>query len=540
MADEPQRPKPDEPKRPVLFVNRGRARKLPARSKFRTLLRDAIRHFGTVGYTSKGDLQQWLAKLHAALDVELPDDKQTHKLLRTTLDAIYNRDVTNLGVTKRVPGVVRYTLQRIDPSLRAELDKRIFAAADLIRINREQRIQETLRRFAGWVSSVPLAGAPKEELRRTASEIAKPAARVKFEARRVAIDQGHKLSAAVAHVVARGEGAIAAIWHDRGEFDKSYKARPEHLARSGKLFLIRDSWALDQGLVTRRARPYTDEIEQVAEFPFCSCTYEYITSPRELPSEFLTAKGRAWIIGLVTVTEISAVIYRIEHRQDGGGVPITRERAIATFARIRELHSVTAVAEEQGVTTATISFVLRRGRECGWLPNTTGTDLRWNRECQPPLYLVVGALNRSETIGQAAAAVRISRSRFCVLWRAEINAARPTMRANRKKRRRQECINDYRNLCTELGRIPGTSEISRSQRKTRCLGQRIQVYFGSWPAFWEVLGGRPNVPRRSGWKQSHWQCCGAPKDKPGRREQLRHTCGNNLKRQEYQRRKGVG
>jgi hypothetical protein len=132
----------------------------------------------------------------------------------------------------------------------------------------------------------------------------KSVAQLKFERRRVAIDQGHKLSAAVAHVVAQGQGAIAGIWHDRGESDRGYDARPEHIARSGKLFLVRNSWAMTEGLVKKGGLKYTDEIEGVAELPFCSCWYEYVTSPREIPANLLTAKGRAWADGRGWVTGI--------------------------------------------------------------------------------------------------------------------------------------------------------------------------------------------------------------------------------------------
>ena len=111
----------------------------------------------------------------------------------------------------------------------------------------------------------------------------------------MAIDQGHKLSAAVAHVVAIGSGAIGAVWHDRGEHDHGYDARPEHLKRSGTLFLVRDSWAMTEGIIRRAGLRYTDEIEQPAELPFCSCFYEYLTSPRSLPETVLTAKGREWL-----------------------------------------------------------------------------------------------------------------------------------------------------------------------------------------------------------------------------------------------------
>lgn len=265
--------------------------------RFSDLLREAIQHFSAAGYTSELELQEWTVRLHTALEREMPGHEETKKLVGDFLTAIYAKDIQKMGILRRVPGVTKYTIDRIAPSLRAELDRKIYTAVDLIKLNATERKQQTLRRFAGWVSSVPRGGSASTDLREVAREIAKPSKQVKFEARRVAIDQGHKLSAAVAHVVAHGEGAIAAIWHDRGEKDHGYDARPAHLARSGKLFLIRDSWAIEQGLIKKGALPYTDEFEDVAQLPFCSCFYEFIVSPNRLPEAVLTAKGRMWVRG---------------------------------------------------------------------------------------------------------------------------------------------------------------------------------------------------------------------------------------------------
>jgi hypothetical protein len=263
---------------------------------FRPLLMQALKEFATKGYTSDAAMQDWLRRLHYALQFELPADDWTRKQLTHALSTVYKRELAYGAISKLVPGVTRYTLDRIQPSLRAELDRRIFAGVDLIKINKRAATEKTLQRFSGWTSSVPRGGSATTNLRDVAKEIAKPVVQVRYEARRVAIDQGHKLSAAVAHVVAEQNGAIAAIWHDRGEHDLSYDARPRHLARSGKLFLVRDSWAISEGLVKRGAIDYTDEIEQPAELPFCSCYYSYVTSPRKLPEQLLTEKGRLSIV----------------------------------------------------------------------------------------------------------------------------------------------------------------------------------------------------------------------------------------------------
>jgi hypothetical protein len=266
-------------------------------SAFRALLLEGLKRFAEEGPPSDADLANWMDRLQRALEIEVPTDDESRKALRNVLEGIFAREVERGGIAKRVPGIERYTLAQVAPQLRAELDRRIFAAADLIRINKAQRKAQTLQRFAGWITSVPIGGSAATDLRAAAREIGKPMAQVKYEARRVAIDQGHKLSAAVAHVVAQQNGAIAAIWHDRGQYDRGYDARPEHLKRSGKLFLVRDSWAATEGLV-RRGGPYYDDLaDPVAFLPFCSCWAEWISSPARLPEDLLTAKGRMWVKG---------------------------------------------------------------------------------------------------------------------------------------------------------------------------------------------------------------------------------------------------
>jgi hypothetical protein len=268
---------------------------------FRALLLEALRFFAVRGYSNETDLAQWLTRLHIAMERELPTDAATRKELAGALERIFTREVVRGGVVQRVPGASRYTIDRVAPALRAELDRRIFAGAYLIRLNKRAAVEKTLQRFSGWVTSVPASGSNITNLREVATDIGKATKQLKFERRRVAIDQGHKLSSAVAAVVAKGNGAIAAIWHDRGEHDRSYDARPIHLARSEKLFLVRDSWAIKEGLIKKGGLTFTDSIEEPAMLPFCSCFYTYIVSPRDLPQELITAKGQMWLKGPLPV-----------------------------------------------------------------------------------------------------------------------------------------------------------------------------------------------------------------------------------------------
>lgn len=257
-------------------------------------VRQAVADLSARGYVSAEQIARWLALIRAAAERQIGDESRLDAETRRHLEALYAKLVERGDVLDFVPGVGRYTLAMVRPDLRAELDRRILAAANLTKLHRREAIEKTLARFQGWSTAIPPGGEGAIDKREVRAHICKSARDFKFEQRRVAIDQGHKLVANVADIVAVGNGAIAAEWHDRGEHDKHYEARPDHLARSGKIFAIRDNWAIRAGLMSKGAG-YTDEIEMVGQLPYCSCTYRYLLSPRQLPDAMLTRKGQRWI-----------------------------------------------------------------------------------------------------------------------------------------------------------------------------------------------------------------------------------------------------
>src|SRR6202012_4614194 len=101
---------------------------------------------------------------------------------------------------------------RLRPQLKVELDKRIMASADLIRLNRDGIIAKTLQRFSGWATSIPLGGSAKTNKREDFAAVRRGVAGLPFEERRVLVDQGHKLASSINEVAAVGGGAIAVVW----------------------------------------------------------------------------------------------------------------------------------------------------------------------------------------------------------------------------------------------------------------------------------------------------------------------------------------
>jgi len=110
-------------------------------------LRDAIKDFLERGYSSEDQLITWMERLRNATDEKVNgNDYYTQVSRRFT--AAYDMEVNREKALKRHPGVSRFTLNYVEPKLRSELDRRIMAATDLIKLNRAQAVDKTLQRFS--------------------------------------------------------------------------------------------------------------------------------------------------------------------------------------------------------------------------------------------------------------------------------------------------------------------------------------------------------------------------------------------------------
>jgi len=267
-----------------------KSKRLP--KNFRETLQEAIKYFSGVGYKSEYDVARWMGVLRAACERSLGNDLTLRENVRASLNALYARHVRPEALVKRIPSVSRFTLERIKPELHAELDRRILASVDLIKLRKTDAVQKSLARFQGWSTSIPPGGSQATDVRQVADDVGKSIAQIKYEWRRVTIDQGAKMLANIQEVVAIQSEAIGGVWHDLGEHFGGYDARKEHLRRSGKFFLMRDSWAIRDGFVKRGTAQFMDEIERPAELPYCQCYYVYTNLLADVPDECLTEKGR--------------------------------------------------------------------------------------------------------------------------------------------------------------------------------------------------------------------------------------------------------
>ncbi len=263
---------------------------MATKATLQSVVGEAINHFQQYGFTSQAALDEWVSKIRRQSLLSLQTPAQTEVELRRLLGAKYRGLVTNRGVLTGMPDVTRATLERVKPQLRRELDRRIMASAGLIKLNRAQAVDKTLQRFAGWATSIPAGGSRAVEKRKESENIRKSIGQMSFIERRVSIDQSHKLVASIRDIVATEAGAIAVRWHSPWR-RPGYNFRKDHKERDERVWAIRGCWALEKGLMKAGPNGYYDEITQVGEEVFCSCTAEYIFALRKLPDEMLTKAG---------------------------------------------------------------------------------------------------------------------------------------------------------------------------------------------------------------------------------------------------------
>ncbi|HDS9256406.1 TPA: hypothetical protein QH899_005173 [Klebsiella pneumoniae subsp. pneumoniae] len=267
---------------------------------FTRTVREAVKFFLRNGYTSRQELEQWQAIIRQAAESETDDDYMS--MVSDRLRKTYDLQVSKAGALERHKGLSRFTLNYMEPKLRSELDRRILASADLIKLNRTAAINKTVQRFSGWATSIPvqdyvgggLSASSRSGIVANAQHIQKSAEQVDYEARRVMIDQSHKLIANIDNIIATGNNAIAAEWHSHWR-QPGYDYREDHEERDKLVYLIRGNWAQKNGYVKAGPAGYLDEITQPGEEVFCRCYVTYLYNLRSIPEDMLTQKGRKFL-----------------------------------------------------------------------------------------------------------------------------------------------------------------------------------------------------------------------------------------------------
>lgn len=250
-------------------------------------LDDMLKH----GFDDAKRIEFWSNEIEKAAQRAVMPLAQMEKTLRDALEATYRKLLSGGQIAKYHGGISKFTLDNIRPELRSELDRRILASASLIKLNRKRMVDQTIARFQGWATSIPSGGSKAQNKAAEKAKLKAPLSRLPFEERRVLIDQGHKLTAAINEIVAVDGKAIALIWHSKWRVP-GYDYRSDHKERDQKIYAIRNCWAIAAGLMKPGKPGYYDRITSVAEEPFCRCSAQWLYNLRDLPDAMLTSKGK--------------------------------------------------------------------------------------------------------------------------------------------------------------------------------------------------------------------------------------------------------
>lgn len=230
------------------------------------------------GYTTEEKAEQWIRTIKS----EAIKGMMPLETVKNTLDRTYK------AIFERALKSQKFTIAMVEPRLRQELNRRIAASANLIKLNRQEAVEKTLRRFSGWLTSVPEGGGDIKDKVELKKGIVKSLKDLPYADKRVIIDQGHKLNATLNNIVAEGSGAIAVIWHSHWR-QAGYDYREDHKERDDKVYLLKNSWADKNGLVKGE---YYNQSDGFAVAPFCRCYGQYLYHLSDIPSEMLTKKGK--------------------------------------------------------------------------------------------------------------------------------------------------------------------------------------------------------------------------------------------------------
>ena len=215
---------------------------------FLALLTLAINHYQEQGYTSESDLKRWVKILKESAEKSVKSPIKLEKDTKSALNGTYKRLITQKGALKRHKGVNKSTLEKYAPTFKKELDRRILASQNIIDLHRETAINDTIRKFQGWATSIPPGGSSAVDKVEEKARIKKSLIALPYLVDNVIHDQEHKLSTVIHELIAEKGGAIAMVWHSMWRLP-GYNYRPDHKEKDERVYLLKDSWARQKGLV---------------------------------------------------------------------------------------------------------------------------------------------------------------------------------------------------------------------------------------------------------------------------------------------------
>lgn len=263
--------------------------------KIKKLIKDSFIEVARNGWTPESIARLAGMFRNEALLTAFP--QRPEQVVKPYLDSLFRKEIESKKFLKHHKGISSFMVDRLMPDYRAMLDSMNRASIDLIKLERPNSIDVSIARFSSWLTNIPLGQEVIPEFYDlpAVKAITKPITnQLSYEHSRRAIDQGHKLLTNINRVTALQAGAIAGVWHAHAKTE-SYDARPEHWARNDKIYVMRESWANQNGLVKKTNGMWLEDIPDPPSVPVnCTCFWEYqyqIEALAKRYPEALTKKG---------------------------------------------------------------------------------------------------------------------------------------------------------------------------------------------------------------------------------------------------------
>lgn len=202
-------------------------------------------------------------------------------------------------------GITKASIKDLKPKMKKELEKRVTLSFNLMKNQENELKQKMASRFLNWVSidSKEVRGntTSKQSLLNFL-DFAKENGIAEDHAKFILKDQTRKMITALDFMVADQNGAIAGVWKNRGDrrvvgnpnglYPTGNLAHGDHWDRENKVYLFKNSWAVQKGFA--KSDYYYEDLEDggVGVAIGCRCRLEMIYDLRDLPTEFLTKKGK--------------------------------------------------------------------------------------------------------------------------------------------------------------------------------------------------------------------------------------------------------
>ena len=238
--------------------------------------------------------------------------------LRREYKQVYYKFV-NGGYKQTHPHIQAYKITDLKPDYRKAVQNSVDNSLALIKTQNAEFMAQMQARFRNW------ATIPSSEIRGDSANPERMKAYLKNEVLKlpeaqkgltahqhfIIVDQTRKLLSAMDEITAKQGQAIGFIWHNRrdgrvvgrpgGMYPEATKMHGDHWEREGKLYLIKDSWAVSRKMLIKRGGVEydTDLSDGKPGMPIgCRCWAEYIYAIEMIPEKYrdcITEKGMEYM-----------------------------------------------------------------------------------------------------------------------------------------------------------------------------------------------------------------------------------------------------